>query len=648
MQRYFKQVAHPHGKRASALSAILGRIEFDHRRIDKPAFATALDRLVDYGQDAQSSEITPSIAVGCCAAQHTPAPLKNRFDHAEDRLLVVADAILDNREELGRLLSVPEKHLKTLSDTDLIRISYRRWGSSCIDHIDGDYAFACIDLTHRKLFMARDHIGSRPLYWARRNNTFLFATAIEALLEFRDFDWTIDQRMIAEYLVLPVYPVTKPFFSEIHSVGAGCFHEVTHNSHRKHRWWAPATKPRYKPKRRDDAIAECRFLLEQAIDVRTRSRRAVGTHLSGGIDSSAVTVIAQDQLKTKGKTLKAAYAWAPPIDEHYPILDQADERLLIQQIAASADVPVRFGTANAENLISFLDREMELETQTNLPDELPVLKQAKRDGIGIMLSGLGGDEAFSSHGYGYFGHLFWRGHFSSALNHARHKCKTLRSLKTLREIAWKELIHPLLPDSLYFKFKSLDAFSQDFSCISNTLSSAYPGIYANRIRDAKFGFNPNENLLHHMRIGHLNMRMEGWATWSAPFGFQYRYPLTDRKLLEFCLKLDPELLFLNDEPRGLSRAVLGDRVPVQQGKFDIMNERYRTDAKIKAVGAIAHMVRTGHFSDNCPWIDKSKFVARATRSKSAESSIVAIENMSVFASVRAWGTYRRAKKNGWI
>jgi asparagine synthase (glutamine-hydrolysing) len=144
------------------------------------------------------------------------------------------------------------------------------------------------------------------------------------------------------------------------------------------------------------------------------------------------------------------------------------------------------------------------------------------------------------------------------------------------------------------------------------------------------------------------MRMESWAAWSAPYGFQYRYPLTDRRLLEFLFTLPPDQVFLNNQPRGLARAVLAGCISPFAGKQDIANERLRRDTREAAWRAISHEAANDGFNGECPWLDKAAFIAHAT-SPADQSQI---KNILVFAEVYAaaqvWGLYRRAVKNGWI
>jgi asparagine synthase (glutamine-hydrolysing) len=144
------------------------------------------------------------------------------------------------------------------------------------------------------------------------------------------------------------------------------------------------------------------------------------------------------------------------------------------------------------------------------------------------------------------------------------------------------------------------------------------------------------------------MRMETWAAWSAPYGFQYRFPLTDRRLLEFLFKLPPEQLFLDSKPRGLALAVLADCIPPSASKQDLANQRLRRDTRNQAWAAIAKEASGGGFDDDCPWIDRNSFLTHASSplDQSRPENIIAFGE--VFPAVQMWHLYRRATRNGWV
>ena len=338
------------------MSAILGRVEFGPKDIIQPHFVRTLSKLKKYGAGSASHQISGPIAIGCQALgsgadSSSPACFRSNGD-----LLLVADAILDNREELANALEISHSKLALKSDADLIFSSILRWGEDCVEHLEGDYAFAYIQLRDRRIVLVRDHIGTRPLYWARRGKTFVFCTFVEGLVGFEDFKWAIDEAVIAEYLAVPFAPVSKSFFADIQSVPAGSILKVTDRDISIKRWWEPSIKESGQFTSDRQVVAECRRLLERAIEVRTQTTKAVGSHISGGIDSTGVTMIALNVLKARERQLVGAYAWCPPITDQYPAIHAQDERLFIQSLADREQIPITFGSGDTDNFLSFLNK----------------------------------------------------------------------------------------------------------------------------------------------------------------------------------------------------------------------------------------------------------------------------------------------------
>lgn len=632
------------------MGAILGRIETGNRPICLPRFEQAFSKLEVFGTDARSVFADHSIALGFTEKTLTEAPSPKPYPHDGFQALIAADVIIDNRAALGRTLGLNSDLLEKLSDAELISKSYQRWGIGCLSHLKGDYAFACLDRQTRSVVLARDHIGSRPLYWARRDDAILFGTSVEAIVGFDDFHWAIDEEIVAQFLTSSSYPISKTFFSEIYTVPAGHFAKIDRTNVTVQRWWNPSTQPMKHGKNRKDVIAEGRHILRGAVNARSQSSQPVGSHISGGLDSSGVTVLAHRILRSRGKKLVGAYAWGPGNTSEFPIKQNRDERAIIERLARDEGFLTRYGAASSDYYVAFQKRPMEFDGITHLPDELPILEAAKSDGVGIMLSGWGGDEAFSSHGYGYLGHLFYSARFKAAARFARTRTNTLRSLRILSSLAWSELIHPLFPPIIYRWLKpgALFEVQRKASLISSTLNRRYQPARSRKHRTLVFGINPNANLNRHLNFGHLGMRMEGWAMASARHGFQYRYPLTDRDLLEFLLTTSPQHLFLDDKPRGLARRILSDCVPMTTSKYDFINEKLRHQSIKAASRRIAEEAVLGSLDEQCPWIDQDKLRKRLDPESLVESEMTRTESVTLLSAMRALEMYKRAKFNGWV
>jgi asparagine synthase (glutamine-hydrolysing) len=582
------------------VSAILGRIDLDGAPVDDRAFAAAVARLAHYGE--QSAVVHEGAAA--LAVLHLPLR-SDRPARAEvfrdGPLLVVADAILDTRE------AAPGEDV---TDAALVGRAFARWGARASGRLHGDYAFAAWDGKARRLTLVRDHLGTRPLHWARRGASMRFATDIRGILDPGE-DWRIDEEAVARHLAGPNRPMPRGFIRGVELVPPGSVVTIDASGVRTDRWWRPRDLPELRHARDADYVEHLRDLLRQAIDARVDAELPIGTHLSGGIDSGVVCIAASDALAARGARLRAAYAWSPPVSDTFPELGRRDERRRIAPIAELAGTPLRFGRAECASL-DHLDREIEFEGINNLDEELSVLGAAQGDGVRILLSGWGGDEGFSAHGYGSLAHLLRCGRLVAAFNstraHAggrRHPVALLRAL-----LAWG--VAPLMPDPLYRRLAPFRDHYAEGSFQSARLKALPQDRGPYNGEDVRLTGDPRRYLADLVLMGHLSSRMETWATWSAGHGVQYRYPLLDRRLVEFMLAVPARLHTADGYGRWLARGVMAGRVPGPLHKEEKANEALRAADSLARWRLLKARLEASGFPEDSAWIDMPAFRAAVT------------------------------------
>lgn len=630
------------------MSGILGRFELDHQSTDEPMFQAALRKHPQSNIGSRHHRIATSAIVGYQSSGFEKHASIRTISALDNDQVVVADAILDNRDALADGLNLPTEFRGSVTNAELIRLSFKKWGQGCLERLEGDFAFAVVDVRARKIFLARDHIGTRPLYWAHRDHSFIFGSSIESIVRFDDFRWTIDEAIVAEFLACRSIPLSKPFFSEIHAVPPGGFLEFYDGAANADRWWNPSAVPDKIVLGRADVISKCLALLDHAINVRGRSEKSVGSHFSGGVDSTIVTAIAARNLKIRGARLTRAYSWSPPISDTHPIVKTYDEREFAQSVADSEGFSVFFGAGKTDGFLDLINRPMEFEGPSGLIDEFPILEAARKDQLHTMLSGWGADEVFSAHGMGYIPHLLFTGKLGAAKRWAQQRYGSLKKISNVSTLIWQEVIYPFLPTAIYYWLHPIRRTGRENNFPSKPLRTRYKKRNRRRHPIIKFGVNPNENLKRHLLFGHTTARMESWAAWSAPFGFQYRYPMTDKAILEFLLTLQPDHIFMGNQPRGLAKTLLSELQLEGASKQDPVNEQHRADSRFAAWTAIAKSVENGDYSDDCPWIDKDAFLVEASTPRDQTE----LENINLFIGVctaaRTWALYRRAKASGWV
>lgn len=586
------------------MSAIVGRIHFSGTSVPIEAFRHALENLKAYGRDGTQVWMDGPVALGHQQLDITPESQYERQPLAKNGLVIIADAIIDNRGELcdGLGLDIPGRD--TLPDSELIIDAYHRWGVQCVEKLVGDFAFAIWDAPNRRLFCARDHIGARPLYYRSVGDQFLFATDISALKAFKDIPLGIDEQRVADFLRWPFDATENSFFQDIHPLPPGHWLHVTRTSLEQHAYWQPDDVPSVRYSHHVDYADHFRALLETAVSDRTRTTYPIGSHISGGLDSTGVTILANRHLKQHGQQLRKSYSWTPPISVKYPLVEgRRDERQLIEQVCRQEGITCHYGAASGHDYRDFLSRDVAEEGTTDLFEERPVMAHAEQEGIRIMLSGWGGDEAVTFGIRGYAAYLLKNGQWPNLFAMTRTHAGGCRRPRRMARFLWQQALLPLMPDTVYARFSPFRETERLNPFMRGDFTNRYPHLKNRRMPAWREYPDPHTMQALLLQNGHLASRMATWAKWSAPHGIVYRYPLTDIRLLRFVLGLPPELLWQNGKPRTLYRHALNDLLPQRLGKNDPVNETKRMELRKDCWQLLAKEAQEGGFQEHCGWLN---------------------------------------------
>lgn len=280
----------------------------------------------------------------------------------------------------------------TRSDTETILAAYKQYGENCVDHLRGMFAFAIWDSRDKTLFLARDRVGKKPLYYHFTGTGFVFASEIKAILQYPGIERAIDPSALADYLQLQYVPFPKTIFRSIHKLPPGFTLRVTLEADRlrltERKYW----DLRYEP---DYARSEgqwCDLLREkfdEAVRIRMISEVPLGAFLSGGVDSSAVVAFMAKSQSAPVKTFSIGFK-----EEDFSELQYA------RQIAE------QFGTDHHEYVVEPDAMEMlpKLAWEFDEPfadsSAVPTYYVSKlaREHVTVILSGDGGDETFAGYG----------------------------------------------------------------------------------------------------------------------------------------------------------------------------------------------------------------------------------------------------------
>lgn len=315
----------------------------------------------------------------------------------EDKALAVSfNGEIFNYVELRDELKARGHRFRTTSDTEVLLASYAEKGLDCLANFNGDFAFALDDRKHRRLVLARDRMGVRPLFYTEHEGALFFASEIGALLALPHMTAEVDPIALDQIFTLwcPIPPRTA--FRNIYELPPG--HVMTiEDGHRTIRpWWklsfpdrsdvAPA--PQF-----EGQVEELRALLADATRIRLRADVPVGAYLSGGIDSSVIAALAARTVTRGLRTFSLTFRSA----EH-------DESAWQRRMAATLDAEANSVECTTELIAGNLPevmRHIERPILRTAPVPLHLLSaRVRARGMKVVLTGEGADEIFA--GYDLF------------------------------------------------------------------------------------------------------------------------------------------------------------------------------------------------------------------------------------------------------
>lgn len=208
----------------------------------------------------------------------------------DDSLQIVFNGEIYNYVELREELKAKGHRFKTQSDTEVILHGYEQWGQDCVNRFNGIFAFALWDIPRQRLFLARDHLGVKPLYYTTLGTRFLFGSEIKAILADEDCPRQVDLRSLAQFFSLRYVPSPATMFQGISKLPPGHWMTVTPSSIQIQRYWNWTPKIRTSVNEHE-LIEEYRSLVEDAVRIQMRSDVPVGLFLSSGVDSGCLLAL---------------------------------------------------------------------------------------------------------------------------------------------------------------------------------------------------------------------------------------------------------------------------------------------------------------------------------------------------------------------
>jgi asparagine synthase (glutamine-hydrolysing) len=563
------------------VSAIVGLYNTDGKPVDRGDVNRMLDRLAHRGSDGSGLWSKGSIGLGHRMLWTTPESLheKQPFLNQNDDLAITADARIDNREELIAALDLTDPAPKSIPDSQLILAAYEKWGERCAEKLLGDFAFVIWDKRKQALFCARDHFGVKPFYYYFLSGRFfVFASEIKALLSHPGISCKINEARIAEYLASMFDDKTITFYAGIVRLPpAHCLIIDRHGMQLRSYWSLdPSRELRLDS---DDAYAEAfREIFIKAVLCRLRNAFPVASSLSGGLDSSSVSCVAQRLVAQQDGSQLRTFSIV------FDQVAQCDERPFINTVLAKGGFEARYisgdGIGPLKDIEEILWYQDEAFYAPGLFSTWQLYRSASEQGVRILLDGHDGDGTVS-HGDGRLHELAQAGRWATLTTEARGLAKVYGAPfgKIVSSYVWHYNLDPLLSRSqVCTRIRSISRSLRRRMCFDNFPSDQPPWKaivnpdFAQRIglgeryrtwRQAQPSGARSEREMHYRTLaaGLQPFALEVFDKAAAAFSIEPRYPFWDKRLVEFCLALPSEQKLYGGWSRIVLRRAMADFLP---------------------------------------------------------------------------------------
>lgn len=458
------------------------------------------------------------------------------------------------REELLELGHRFNSH----SDTEVILHAYEEWGAACLDRLRGMFAFAIWDMKEAKLFVARDRLGIKPVYYAHHEGqSLMFGSELKALLSSGLIEARLNYLALHHYLSFYAVPTPYTMLDGIQSLPPG--HYMTYHKRRlniRQYWSLPAIEPLQMDK--GDILENLRALLEESIRLRMIADVPVGAFLSGGIDSSAVVALMTRISGERLRTFSIGFGL-----EGEGIDERSDARVLADHYDTEHTEVIVSGRDVCDQLDQII-RSMDQPSGDGLNTYL--VSQATAQSVKVAVSGLGGDELFA--GYPQFRMLrqvdrldkVWKAVPSFAQSMVRSLGKTVGPLD--KALTW--LDGDLL--DRYERVRILFNEGQKLALYSPALSGpmAAPESsikYLNRFVhpvESKPVAQVTRLELHNYMAPTL---LRDTDAMSMAHSLEVRVPLIDHKLVEFAVRIPAKFKLRHGRSKWIFVEALRDVLP---------------------------------------------------------------------------------------
>jgi len=530
-----------------------------------------------YIHDTALSWQNDSVFMGCHLKKIVPESENETlpFYDPESKLVITADAIIDNRDDLSDLLDLKDD--ENTPDSTFILEAYKKWGYSCPEYLLGDFAFAIWDDKKQELFCCRDHVAKRLLYFYNSDEFFCFSTLINPIFELKEIEKAPNDIYIADFLSLPsVRHEIDPnitIYKNIYQLHPASCMIISKDTVKKWQYWK--IKQTEKIKMKNDREYEQAFIdvFTKAVKCRLRSRKSKGIYLSGGLDSGAIASIAAPILNINGKKLYS-FTQVPFSDYKNWLTGKgiADETEYAREYSLFFNnINSYYLSCATLNPLTEIDKTIQIIEQPYKTFENSywmneILNQAAGKDVDLLLDGQSGNMTISWGQFDpYIKTLLQHGNIIKSISVIKNK-SIIRNTNPHKDFI--KAILNLFPYSFKKNIMNLRGSLKDYEelCPINTEFYKFMD-QKNRLKkfkiDTYFIYVGNSieqrlKLINNSSLTHLSC-LENKK--SMKLGIVRRDPTRDIRVIQFCLNLPEDQYVREGEERRFIRHALKGIIP---------------------------------------------------------------------------------------
>ncbi|MEU3525803.1 N-acetylglutaminylglutamine amidotransferase [Streptomyces sp. NPDC038707] len=514
------------------MCGLSGEMRFDGTRPDLAAVERMNDRLAARGPDGEGVWSRGAVALGhrrlkiIDLSERGAQPLTD----TEQEITGVFNGCVYNYRELREELTALGHRFRSTSDTEVVLAAYRQWGTACVDHFYGMFAFALVEHRTGRLILGRDRLGIKPLYLAGTPGRLRFASSLPALLAAGDVDTSLDPAAVHQYLSWhATVAAPRTVLAGVRKLPPATVRVVEPDgTHRDHCYWQPSYTRR--PEHAGMGAAEWRDAVLDALRTAVRRRMVadvpVGVLLSGGLDSSLIVALLADEGQRDLATFSVGFEAEGG--------DEGDEFRYSDLVAREFATDHRQLVVPSRRVSTALDAAVEAMSEPMMSHDVVafhLLSEEVSKNVKVVQSGQGADEVFA----GY--------HWYPQLASAAREEEPLRYAETYFDRPHADLAAMLQPDMLP---------RDDVSGRFVREHMAAPG--AETALDAALRLDT-----HVMLVDDPVKRVDNM---TMAWGLEARVPFLDHELVELAAACPPELK-LADGGKGVLKEAGRKLLPLE-------------------------------------------------------------------------------------